>query len=200
MFPSKRLSMTQDKVCNVSNAFFQFLSTSKLIFCIAVSSTLVVFKKAAFPSTKLEEKSSRINKTKIHIAWKSQKCHIVWKSPKLSHLKITKISHLNFVIFQKFCPIKVDLSGNIFWPQEKRFSKTLQFWHFQSTFVHSKCKRSSLRWQCWMRLFLWFSITVLLVKYLNSKILLKIRILVHFVIIAYCLCTKDKNFLQNFNG
>ena len=46
MFPSKRLSMTQDKVCNVSNAFFQFLSTSKLIFCIAVSSTLVVFKKA----------------------------------------------------------------------------------------------------------------------------------------------------------
>ena len=38
--------MTQDKVCNVSNAFFQFLSTSKLIFCIAVSSTLVVFKKA----------------------------------------------------------------------------------------------------------------------------------------------------------
>ena len=46
MFPSRRLSMTQDKVCNVSNAFFQFLSTSKLIFCIAVSSTLVVFKKA----------------------------------------------------------------------------------------------------------------------------------------------------------
>ena len=38
--------MTADKVCNVSNAFFQFLSTSKLIFCIAVSSTLVVFKKA----------------------------------------------------------------------------------------------------------------------------------------------------------
>ena len=30
------------------------------------------------------------------------------------------------------------------------------FWHF----VHSKCKRSSLRSQCWMRLFLWFSNTV----------------------------------------
>ena len=28
------------------------------------------------------------------------------------------------------------------------------------TFVHSKCKRSSLRSQCWMRLFLWFSNTV----------------------------------------
>ena len=28
------------------------------------------------------------------------------------------------------------------------------------SFVHSKCKRSSLRSQCWMRLFLWFSNTV----------------------------------------
>ena len=27
------------------------------------------------------------------------------------------------------------------------------FWHFQLTFVHSKWKRSSLRLQCWMRLF-----------------------------------------------
>ena len=34
------------------------------------------------------------------------------------------------------------------------------FWHFSWTFVHSKCKRSSLRSQCWMRLFLWFSTTV----------------------------------------
>ena len=31
------------------------------------------------------------------------------------------------------------------------------FWHFSLTFVHSKCKLSSLRSQCWMRLFLWFS-------------------------------------------
>ena len=40
------------------------------------------------------------------------------------------------------------------------FSKTRQivtFWHFQWTFVHLKCKRSSLRSQCWMRLFLCFS-------------------------------------------
>ena len=31
-----------------------------------------------------------------------------------------------------------------------------KFWHFWWTFVHSKCKRSSLRSQCWRRLFLWF--------------------------------------------
>ena len=28
---------------------------------------------------------------------------------------------------------------------------------FELTFVHSKCKRCSLRSHCWMRLFLWFS-------------------------------------------
>ena len=33
-------------------------------------------------------------------------------------------------------------------------------------FVHSKCKRSSLRSQCWMRLFLWFSNTVDRVSFL----------------------------------
>ena len=27
------------------------------------------------------------------------------------------------------------------------------FWHFEATFVHSKCKDSSLRTQCWNRLF-----------------------------------------------
>ena len=32
--------------------------------------------------------------------------------------------------------------------------------HFWWTFVHSQCKRSSLRSQCWMRLILWFSNTV----------------------------------------
>ena len=31
------------------------------------------------------------------------------------------------------------------------------FWHFLWTFVHPKCKHSSLRSQCWMRLFVWFS-------------------------------------------
>ena len=59
-----------------------------------------------------------------------------------------------------FCPIKTDLSGNTVWPQASGFQKLNKmdhFWHFELTFVHSKCKRSSIRSQCWMRLFLWFS-------------------------------------------
>ena len=33
-------------------------------------------------------------------------------------------------------------------------------WYFWLSFIHSKCKLSSLRSQCWMGLFLWFSNTV----------------------------------------
>ena len=55
-----------------------------------------------------------------------------------------------------FCPIKTDLSGNTVWQQALGFQKLAKMDHF----VHSKCKRSSLRSQCWMRLFLWFSNTV----------------------------------------
>ena len=36
----------------------------------------------------------------------------------------------------------------------------LSFGIFNELLVHSKCKRSSLRSQCWMRLFLWISNTV----------------------------------------
>ena len=35
-----------------------------------------------------------------------------------------------------------------------------QNWRYSAFFMNSKCKRSSLRSQCWMRLFLWFSNTV----------------------------------------
>ena len=62
-----------------------------------------------------------------------------------------------------FCPINADLSGNTVWPQASIFQKLAkkeQFWHFELTYVHSICKRSSLRSQCWMRLFLWFSNSV----------------------------------------
>ena len=62
-----------------------------------------------------------------------------------------------------FCPIKSDLSGNIAWPQASGFQKLAimdHFWHFKWTFVHSKCKRISLRSQCCIILFLWFSNTV----------------------------------------
>ena len=56
------------------------------------------------------------------------------------------------------------MSGNTVWPQTSGFQKLAKmehFWHFPLTFVHSKCKRSSLRSQCWMILFLWFSNTVM---------------------------------------
>ena len=70
-----------------------------------------------------------------------------------------------------FCPIKTDLSGNTVWPQASGFQKLAKmdhFGHFLLTFVHSKCKRSSLRSQWWMRLFLWFSNTVL-TQYFGSS-------------------------------
>ena len=41
---------------------------------------------------------------------------------------------------------------------EQHFQKTRQNWPFLAFL--KKCKRSSLRSQCWMRLFLWFSNTV----------------------------------------
>ena len=41
--------------------------------------------------------------------------HIVWKSP--------KTSHLNIGIFNFFCPIKIDLSGNTVWLQGSVFQK-----------------------------------------------------------------------------
>ena len=84
------------------------------------------------------------------------------------------MSHSNFLILafsNNFCPIKTDLSGNTVWPQASGFqklAKTDQFLHFWLTFVHSKCKRSSLLSQCWMRLFLWISNTVCYVVLLEQ--------------------------------
>ena len=82
-----------------------------------------------------------------------------------------RITHFLILAYStNFCPIKSDLSGNTVWPQASDFqklAKTEYFWHFQLTFVLLKCKRSSLRSQCWMRLFLWFSNTVLRFTHLN---------------------------------
>ena len=50
--------------------------------------------------------------------------------------------------------------------QKETRLKIILFWgifknsHFWLTFVHSKCKRSSLHLQCWVRLFLQFSNTI----------------------------------------
>ena len=93
--------------------------------------------------------------------------HSVWKSPTMSHL--------NFLILAfstNFCPIKTDLPGNAVWPQTLGFQKLAKldhFWHFELTFVHSKGKRSSLRSQCWRRLFLWFTNTVPLLSFRYTR-------------------------------
>ena len=70
------------------------------------------------------------------------------------------------------CLIKSDMSGNAIWPQAayfQNFAKMDNCWHFLLTFLHSKCRHSSLRSQCWMRLFLWFSNTVGLLELIISK-------------------------------
>ena len=72
-----------------------------------------------------------------------------------------------------FVLFKNDLSGNTVWPQDSGFQKVAKihhFWHFWLTFLHLKCKRSSLRSQCWMRLFLRFSNIVMLRNPLSEEI------------------------------
>ena len=70
--------------------------------------------------------------------------HNIWKWLKMSHFWF-----FNFGFSDQFSVLSL--------------SKTRQNWLFlaiKSTFVHSKCKSGSLRSQCWMRLFGWFSYTV----------------------------------------
>ena len=90
------------------------------------------------------------------------------RDPQSSHCLITT-QNVVFLIFDfsilafstRFCFIKSDMSGNTVWSQASGFQKLTKIddlWHL----LHSKCKCSSLRSQCWMRLFLWFSNTVVL--------------------------------------
>ena len=93
---------------------------------------------------------SRFTSTILIFLSSTKVLHIVWKLLKMSHLNLARI----FV-----------LSGNTVWPQTSGFQKVVKidyFWHFPWTFGQSKCKRSSLRSQCWIRLFMWFSNTVYL--------------------------------------
>ena len=114
--------------------------------------------------------------------------HIVGKSNKMSHFLILAFSsnfflskvaclvtlfYCNLQIFKNtlnwlflafytnFCPIKNDLSGNTYLTARFSFSKKRQSKTFLA-FLMNFCKRSSLRSQCWMRLFLWFSNTVII--------------------------------------
>ena len=77
--------------------------------------------------------------------------HIVWKRIKMSHFDF-RLWHFPPV----FCPFESGMSGNTVWLQASGFQKTHQNWPFLAL-ITQKCKLSSLRSQCWMRLFLWFS-------------------------------------------
>ena len=50
------------------------------------------------------------------------------------------------VFSTNFCPIEIDLSGNAVWPQDSVFQKLAELTIFGIwiTFIHSKCKSSSL--------------------------------------------------------
>ena len=84
----------------------------------------------------------------LQVCHKFHGAHSVWKSHKLSHLTFS-IS----TFFTNFGPIKIVLYGNTVWQQVSDFQKVAKIDHFRHSFVHSKCKRSSLRSQFWMRLF-----------------------------------------------
>ena len=78
--------------------------------------------------------------------------HVVWK--------FVKMSQFDFLILAfsfNFCRIKIDLSHCL--TKASFFKKSLQWTIFGIliTFDHSKFKRSSLRLQRWMRLFIGFS-------------------------------------------
>ena len=69
-----------------------------------------------------------------------------------------------FTVWINFTPIFLRNLCTVFGnPSKCRIFKNFPNWLFLAflmNFCHLKCKRSSLRSQCWMRLFLWFSNTV----------------------------------------
>ena len=110
----------------------------------------------------------------------------VWKSPKKSHLGFWIRAFPT-----NFCPIKIDLSGNTVWPQT---SKTRQIVLFLMNFclnVYSKCKRSSLRSQCWMRLIIipYYSVLFCIIPFYPT--------LFHIVLYFSVLFLKSTLFWQN---
>ena len=72
--------------------------------------------------------------------------HIVWKLPKNVSFEFFNFSILAISI--NFCPIKIDLSGNIVWEQVKglKNSPNWPFLRFQWTFVHSDRFTRNVEW------------------------------------------------------
>ena len=96
----------------------------------------------------LLHQSSMLRRMEFHrLTWfeNYSKCHLwifwFWHFPSI------------FVIFKVTCLVTL-------FDRKLQIFKNSPKWSIFGTFVHSKCKRSLLRSQCWMRLFLWFSNTV----------------------------------------
>ena len=86
-----------------------------------------------------------------------------------SKCRIWIFSLLAFAI--NFCLIKVICLVTLFDHKIQVFKnspKSTIFGILKLTFVYSKCKRTSLRSQSWMRLFLWFSNTMVFEKYCKT--------------------------------
>ena len=79
-----------------------------------------------------------------NLLWRSHviQNHIVWKFRKMSHFSI--LSFLKFFVLLKVTCLVTLFDIKSF----QKLAKLDHFGHFWITFVHSKCKRSSLRSQC----------------------------------------------------
>ena len=89
-------------------------------------------------------------------------CHTVWKLLEISYW-FFQFWHfpLIFVLLEvTYLVTLFNLKLQVF-NNSSKWTILRRFWLF---FVHSKCKRISLRSQYWIRLFLWFSNTVLFIN------------------------------------
>ena len=89
---------------------------------------------------------------------------------KCNCLKITQNVSFEFSILA-FCTICLE---TLFWPQALGFQKLAKMHHFWHYWVAFLWKWSSLRSQCWMRLFEWFSNTVDFLEILERQEKLRI--------------------------
>ena len=97
--------------------------------------------------------------------------HIDWKLLKTSKccIWIFQFWHFppKFVLLKSTCLVTLfDCKFEVF----KNWPKWIKFGFFYWTFVHSKCKHSSLCSKFWMRLFLWFSTTVMLLFLFSNSL------------------------------
>ena len=95
--------------------------------------------------------------------------HNMWKLIKMSHFNFWILAFsINSCLFKVTCLVTLfDHKLQVF-NNSSKWTILRCFWLI---FVHSKCKRISLRSQYWIRLFLWFSNTVLFINLLKYTVL-----------------------------